>query len=108
MPRARRRSCCASSRMSSPSARAPRPTGLAEMADDLPDDGKSRNVGVLRRLIALLRPHKARFLLAVLTLLAASLIALIYPWAAKYAVDAGLGDASPEQLDRVVMLLVGV
>jgi ABC transporter fused permease/ATP-binding protein len=78
------------------------------MADDLPDDGKSRNVGVLRRLIALLRPHKARFLLAVLTLLAASLIALIYPWAAKYAVDAGLGDASPAQLDRVVMLLVGV
>jgi ABC transporter fused permease/ATP-binding protein len=78
------------------------------MSDELPDDGKSRNVGVLRRLIALLRPHKARFGLAVLTLLAASLIALIYPWAAKHAVDAGLGDASPEQLDRTVMLLVAV
>ena len=75
---------------------------------ELEHDGKSKNVAVLGRLLRLLAPHKARFVLAVVTLLAASGLSLVYPWAAKYAVDAGLGDASPELLDRVVVALCAI
>jgi ABC transporter fused permease/ATP-binding protein len=44
----------------------------------------------------------------VITLLLASGLSLVYPWAAKNAVDAGLADASQEKLDGIVALLVGV
>ena len=89
-------------------ARLRRPTGQGDVTDELPDDGKSRDVGVLRRLLGLLAPHKARFVLAAATLLAASGISLVYPWAAKHAVDAGLGDASPSELDRTVAALAAI
>jgi ABC transporter fused permease/ATP-binding protein len=75
------------------------------VTDELPNDGKSRNLGVLRRLIGLLRPHVWRVVLAVVTLIAASAISLVYPWAAKHAVDAGMGQASYEKLDHTVELL---
>jgi ABC transporter fused permease/ATP-binding protein len=78
------------------------------MADELPDDGKSKNLRILRRLFALIRPHKARFGLAVVTLLIASGLSLIYPWAAKHAVDVGMGQGSIDKLDQVVALLIGV
>jgi len=82
-------------------------------ADDPDRPKEKRRLAVLWRLTALLRPHKGRFLLAVLTLLAASGITLIYPAAAKYAVDMGMstGKASGQSthdLDLIVAGLVAV
>ncbi len=67
-----------------------------------------RKLGVLWRLTALLAPHKARFALALGALLSASLLALVYPWAAREAVDAGIAGGSSERLDRVVGFIVVV
>ncbi|MCA9673612.1 MAG: ATP-binding cassette domain-containing protein [Myxococcales bacterium] len=75
---------------------------------DLPDEGKSRNIGVLRRLIGLVRPHLGRFALAVATLLAASGLSLVYPMAAKYAIDVGMSSKSSVELDRIVLGLLAL
>ena len=75
---------------------------------DLPDEGKSRNIGVLRRLIGLVRPHVGRFALAVATLLAASGLSLVYPMAAKYAIDVGMSSKSSVELDRIVLGLLAL
>jgi ABC transporter fused permease/ATP-binding protein len=69
--------------------------------------GRAR-LGVLTRLLTLLRPHRARFAAAVSTLFAASLLSLAYPKIAGYVVDAGLTDRSTADLDRIVLILVGV
>jgi ABC transporter fused permease/ATP-binding protein len=75
-------------------------------------DGEAREprkkLGVLWRLVGLLRPHRGRFVLAVATLLAASGLSLVYPQAARYAVDSGLGGGSESRLDEIVVLLVGI
>jgi ABC transporter fused permease/ATP-binding protein len=86
------------------------------MADDEPagpDDEtggrpRKRKLRILLRLGVLLRPHRARFYLAMVALLAASSISLIYPQAASYAVDVGMGKASRDHLDTVVLALCGV
>jgi ABC transporter fused permease/ATP-binding protein len=74
--------------------------------DDRPRD--RRRLAVLWRLAPLLRPHKARFVLALATLLAASGISLVYPWAAKLAVDVGMGAATTADLDLIVLGLIAV
>ncbi len=74
-----------------------------------PDDVASerrKSMAVLVRLVALLKPHKGRFAIAVLTLLAASALALVYPQAAKYAVDLGIGGGSESELNEIVLLLI--
>ncbi len=60
-----------------------------------------RRLGVLWRLTALLRPHRARFALAVVMLLAASVITLVYPQVGRYAVDTAMGEHSKSRLDLV-------
>ncbi len=75
------------------------------MAEELPNDGKSKHLGVLRRLIILVKPHKARFAIAVFTLLGASALSLVYPLAAKRAVDVGMTSRSLAELDEIVALL---
>jgi ABC transporter fused permease/ATP-binding protein len=71
-------------------------------------EGRHR-LGVLWRLVALLRPHRGRFAIAVAALLAASGLSLVYPLAARYAVDSGLGaEGSLDRLDHIVVLLIGV
>ena len=77
---------------------------------DSESDGprKGRKLAVLWRLTALLSPHTGRFALAFATLFAASLLSLVYPWAAREAVDAGMAGGSAERLDDVVALLVVV
>jgi ABC transporter fused permease/ATP-binding protein len=75
---------------------------------ELPNGGKSRDLGVLRRLLALLRPHWPRFVLAFVALLASSGLSLVYPMAAKRAVDAGIGEGSLAALDATVRLLAVV
>lgn len=70
---------------------------------------RKRKLSVLLRLRALMAPYKARFALAVGSLLAASGLGLAYPQAARYAVDAGLsGSQSTAQLDLIVFALLGV
>lgn len=80
---------------------------------DAPDASKQergdrRRLAVLWRLVPLLRPHRGRFLLAVCTLFAASGITLVYPWAARQAVDVGMGQTTSHDLDMIVVFLVGV
>ena len=74
--------------------------------DGLPRD--RRRLGVLWRLAPLLRPHRARFLLAVVTLFMASGITLVYPWAAREAVDIGMGSQTSADLDLIVVGLIVV
>jgi len=67
-----------------------------------------RKLAVLWRLLPLLRPHRARFALALATLCAASCITLVYPWAARKAIDVGMGGQTTHDLDQIVLLLIAV
>ena len=78
----------------------------ARSDEDKPRD--RRRLGVLWRLTPLLRPHRARFALAIGSLFAASGIMLVYPMAAREAVDVGMGKATTHDLDLIVLGLVGV
>ncbi|HET7506282.1 MAG TPA: ABC transporter transmembrane domain-containing protein [Kofleriaceae bacterium] len=77
-----------------------------ESEGDRPRD--RRRLAVLWRLVPLLRPHRARFLLAMATLCAASGVTLVYPWAAREAVDVGMGGHTTHNLDLIVLGLIGV
>jgi ATP-binding cassette, subfamily B, bacterial len=74
---------------------------------DPPDPGQRsrerRRLAVLWRLTALMRPYRGRFVFAVVTLLAASGLTLVYPQAARYAVDVGMGSRTTEDLDLIVL-----
>jgi len=65
-----------------------------------------RRLAVLWRLTALLRPHRGRFVLAVVTLFAASAITLCYPQAARYAIDVGMHSKQTHDLDLIVLALI--
>jgi ABC transporter fused permease/ATP-binding protein len=67
-----------------------------------------RRLAVLWRLLPLLRPHRARFVLALITLLAASGVTLIYPWAARQAVDVGMGSGDTHDLNLIVIGVIAV
>ncbi len=73
-----------------------------------PAAGERAPLGVLTRLLALLRPHRGRFVVAVATLFTASLLSLAYPKIAGYVVDAGMAERSMADLDRIVLILIGV
>ncbi|MEJ7596730.1 MAG: ABC transporter transmembrane domain-containing protein [Kofleriaceae bacterium] len=78
----------------------------AKSDEDKPRD--RRKLGVLWRLTPLLRPHRARFALAIASLFAASGIMLVYPMAAREAVDVGMGKSTTRDLDLIVLGLVAV
>jgi ABC transporter fused permease/ATP-binding protein len=83
----------------------------APYVGDAEQDGTPRDrrrLAVLWRLVPLLRPHRARFALAVAALFAASGINLVYPWAARIAVDVGMGARTTSDLDLIVLGLCGV
>ncbi len=65
-----------------------------------------RRLGVLWRLMPLLRPHLGRFVVAVLALFGASLTTLVYPLAARHAVDVGMGAATTADLDLIVLGII--
>jgi ABC transporter fused permease/ATP-binding protein len=67
-----------------------------------------RRLAVLWRLTALLKPHRARFVLAVVTLFAASGITLAYPQAARYAIDVGMHSKDTHDLDVIVVALLAL
>jgi len=77
---------------------------------DLPKNPKdqAKRLTVLRRLLPMLRPHRGRFALATLLLLVGSGLTLIYPQAARQAIDAGFADASTAKLDRMAAGLIVV
>jgi ABC transporter fused permease/ATP-binding protein len=79
-------------------------------SDDTPTNPskKKRKLSVLLRLRALMAPYRWRFALAVTTLFAASGIALVYPQAARYAIDIGMHGKSSANLDTIVLGLIGV
>ena len=69
------------------------------------EDGRPRDrrkLAVLWRLTVLMRPYRARFFFAVFMLLGASGLTLVYPMAAKYAVDIGMKKQSTGTLDLFV------
>ena len=67
-----------------------------------------RRLAVLWRLTALMRPYRARFVLAVFMLLGASGLTLVYPQAAGYAVGIGMGSATTDELDLIVIGILGL
>ncbi len=67
-----------------------------------------RRLAVLWRLTVLMRPYRGRFVLAVVMLLAASGISLVYPQAARYAVDVGMGSRTTDELDLIVLGMLGL
>ena len=67
-----------------------------------------RRLAVLWRLTVLMRPYRGRFALAVVMLLAASGLTLVYPQAAGYAVGVGMGSKSTDELDWIVLGILGL
>src|SRR5688500_4867671 len=86
------------------------------MSDDYsdvpsPDDKSKRSVkrlGILARLLALMAPYKARFILATLTLFIGSGLALSYPQAARIAIDDAIATGSLSRLNQIAFVLLGV
>ena len=72
------------------------------------DKHKSREVSVLLRLVPMLKPHRGRFATATVVLLVGSGLNLIYPQAARAAIDKGFANATPETLDLMALGIVGV
>jgi ABC transporter fused permease/ATP-binding protein len=80
------------------------------------DDDKSdaerprdrRRLAVLWRLTALMRPYRARFAFAVVMLLAASAITLVYPMVGRYAVDDAMAKKTSHDLDLVAGLVIAM
>jgi ABC transporter fused permease/ATP-binding protein len=68
--------------------------------------GNIRRLAQLGRLIDLVRPHRGRFYIATLTLLLGSGLNLLYPQAAKYAIDAGISGGSTAQLDQIMIFIL--
>ncbi|MDQ3336828.1 MAG: ABC transporter transmembrane domain-containing protein [Myxococcota bacterium] len=79
---------------------------LDDPKDEQPKD--RRRLAVLWRLLPLVRPHLWRFVLALLCLFAASSIMLVYPWAAKEAIDVGMRSTASRNLDLIVAAIIGV
>jgi ABC transporter fused permease/ATP-binding protein len=62
----------------------------------------------LGRLFALLGPHRLRFFIATAALLLGSGLSLVYPQAARYAIDKGMSEGSIAHLDRALVGLVAI
>ena len=76
---------------------------------------KNRDIAPLFQLLALVQPYRWRFWMASVALLVSSALGLIYPWAARKAVDdvlAKKSDAGLENLlgslNNMALLLIGV
>lgn len=77
--------------------------------DDPKDEPRDRRpLAVLLRLLPLVRPHFWRFVMAILCLFGASAITLVYPLAAKEAIDVGMSAGASTNLDLIVFAVIGV
>lgn len=79
---------------------------LDDPKDEQPRD--RRRLAVLWRLLPLVRPHLGRFVLAIVCLFAASSITLVYPWAAREAIDVGMRSAATTSLELIVAAVIGL
>ncbi len=70
--------------------------------------GRIKRLGILRRLLILLAPHQRRFWLASVALLLGSAVSLVYPQAARFAVDLGIDGDSSSKLNQIALLLFGL
>ena len=77
-----------------------------EAEGDRPRD--RRRLAVLWRLLPLIRPHRARFLVAMVALCGASALNLVYPWALRLVVDGPLKHGDLDGLNEIVLAMVGV
>ncbi|MGE3543179.1 MAG: ABC transporter ATP-binding protein [Kofleriaceae bacterium] len=75
---------------------------------DRPEKLDRRRLAVLWRLVPLIRPYFGRFVVAMVALLSASGIVLFYPWAAREAVNVGMGSQTTRNLDLIVLALLAV
>ncbi len=73
-----------------------------------PEEPKNRKLRPLLELLALVGPYKWRFWVATLALFISSGLGLVYPQAARKAVDFGLSHQSMADLNQMTALLVGV
>ncbi|WP_152629420.1 ABC transporter ATP-binding protein [Haliangium ochraceum] len=67
-----------------------------------PKRGGIKRLSELGRLVGLLRHYRGRFYLATIGLLISSGLGLVYPQAAKYAIDTGISGGSVEELNAVL------
>jgi ABC transporter fused permease/ATP-binding protein len=72
------------------------------------DEPKRKRLSQLWRLVLLLRPHRARFVIATIALLLGSGLALSYPQGARYGIDEGIRGGSIERLDQVLLVLIAI
>ncbi len=87
---------------------APRAHELSPDKQRRPGRGDLQRLGSLRRLIALVAPHRFRFYVATLALFLGSGLSLVYPQGAKYAIDEGMRGGSLAFLDTILFALVGI
>lgn len=72
------------------------------------DKGNKRNLGQLRRLVQMLRPHRSRFYGATLALLLGSGIGLSFPQLAQIAIDEGISQGNAERLNQVALFFLAL
>ena len=77
-------------------------------ASPAPDAAKKKNIGPLLQLLALTKPYQVRFWWASISLLISGVLGLVYPWAARDAVDKALAHQSMTDLNKLATLLVVV
>ncbi|MCP4501891.1 MAG: ATP-binding cassette domain-containing protein [Deltaproteobacteria bacterium] len=80
----------------------------AKKTQDPAKDAPKKDGRELRRLFAMVRPHRWRFYLATFSLLLGSGLGLLYPQAVRYAVDEGLKDGNYDTLNRIGLALLGI
>ena len=81
--------------------------------DDLPPPPATtkpgvKRLGILTRLLALMAPYSARFVIATVALFIGSAAGLLYPQALRLVVDTGITTGSLERIDMIALALVGV
>jgi ABC transporter fused permease/ATP-binding protein len=77
-------------------------------AGNAPPEPKNRDLRPLMELFALVRPYGWRFWLATVALFISSGLGLVYPQAARKAVDFGLSSRSMSDLNQMTLLLIAV
>ena len=77
-------------------------------AGSAPPEPKNRDLRPLMELFALVRPYGWRFWLATVALFISSGLGLVYPQAARKAVDFGLSSRSMSDLNQMTLLLIAV
>ncbi|MCG8469765.1 MAG: ABC transporter ATP-binding protein, partial [Gemmatimonadetes bacterium] len=68
--------------------------------------GKAYDARLMKRLLAYLRPYRAKVVLAVLMLIAASGLALVGPWLTKEAIDVAIPAGDFETLGTLSIIFL--